>query len=92
MTVTPELDLGSLLGTAADGNAAVLTVGAVVAVAAARLVVLALVALLKVVALAAAVGTVLWVGYEAVQHLDTAAPASVTVPVDLPTMGPWAPR
>jgi hypothetical protein len=96
MTVAPELDLGSLFGTAADGNAAVLTVGAVLAVAAARFVALVVIAVLKAAALVAVVGTVLWVGYEAVQNLDASVPASLTVPADrpaeLPTMGPLAPR
>lgn len=93
MTVAPGLDLASLFGASSDGNAAVLTVGAVLAVAAVRVVVLVLLALVKAVAVAAAVATVLWVGYEAVQHLEAAAPASVTVPADeLPTMGPLAPR
>jgi hypothetical protein len=75
MTVTPELDLGSLFGTTADGNAAVLTVGAVVAVAAARVVVAVLVAAVRVLAVAAVVATLLWIGYHAVEHLDAAAPS-----------------
>lgn len=91
MTVAPELDLGSLFGASSDGNAAVLTVGAVLAVAAVRVVVLVLVALVKAVVAAAMVATVLWVGYEVVQGLEAPPPASV--PADeLPTMGPLAPR
>ena len=93
MTVTPELDLGSLFGTAEDGRAAVLTVGTVLAVAAVRVVVLVLLAALRALALAAAVATVLWVGYEAVQGMEAAGPPSVSVPGDeVPTMGPLAPR
>lgn len=92
MSVTPDLDLSVLFGSAADGNAAVLTVGAVAAVAAARVVVVLLIGLLKALALVAAVGTVLYVGYQAVEGMD-ARPASVTVPADeIPTIGPLAPR
>lgn len=96
MTVTPELDLSSLFDRPADGNAAVLTVGAVLAVAAVRVVVLVVLAVLKALVLVAAVGTVLWVGYQAVQGMGAAAPASVTVPADrpadLPAMGPIRPK
>jgi len=98
MTVALDLpdptDLLSPSSTSADGNAAVLTAGAVIAVAVGRVLIALLLALVKAVLTAAAVGVVLWLGYQVLQASDyaVASLAPVVAPADVPTLGPLAPR